>query len=133
MTRFKEEEFEIAGFVFKLDLGTVFEGFGDGAAGTIKLEDCSPVGALNCFETSEEGVFYTALARGGEGIGRRGGPSSFVHGRRTWFPSLRGRGVCVGFPLGVEGGGIPEAELPIVDPAGPTAEAGILVCIFAFS
>src|SRR5277367_388047 len=44
-----------------------------------------------------------------------------------------GRGVlCVGVPLGVEGGAIPDAELAIVDPAGPTAEAGILF-IFAFS
>jgi hypothetical protein len=38
----------------------------------------------------------------------------------------------VGFPLDIAGRGIPVAEAPIVDPAGPTAEAGILV-ILAFS
>jgi hypothetical protein len=37
MTRFKEEEFEIAGFVFELDLGTVLEGFRDRTTGTVEL------------------------------------------------------------------------------------------------
>lgn len=49
MTRLEENEFEIAGFIFELDLGTIFEGFGDRPAGTVELQDSSPVGPLKGF------------------------------------------------------------------------------------
>ena len=88
MSRLEEKEFKIACFVFELDLRTVFKGFRDGASRTVELEDGGPVGTLYGFEACEQGVFYVCQ----DGLGGKGEPSSFVQGRRTWFPSARGRG-----------------------------------------
>ena len=55
---FEEEEFEVTGFVFELDLVAVLERFGDGAARPEHGEDLGPVRALDAVEAGHERVLF---------------------------------------------------------------------------